>query len=72
MSHLFSHLVIGREVQDEDMRNLFFGDYVFQKTSVKPEKHYNEIVDIDELKIVSIFLLFYLFLKCFSRFKLKD
>ncbi|XP_073479664.1 dynein axonemal heavy chain 3-like [Aquarana catesbeiana] len=51
MSHLFSHLVIGREVQDEDMRNLFFGDYVFQKTSVKSEKHYNEIVDIDELKI---------------------
>lgn len=56
MSHLFSHLVIGREVQDEDMRNLFFGDYVFQKTSVKSEKHYNEIVDIDELKIVSKFV----------------
>ncbi|XP_072257291.1 dynein axonemal heavy chain 3-like [Pyxicephalus adspersus] len=51
MSNLFTHLVIGREVQDEDMRNLFFGDYVLHKTSEKPEKHYDEIVKIEELKI---------------------
>ncbi|XP_018409373.1 PREDICTED: dynein heavy chain 3, axonemal-like [Nanorana parkeri] len=51
MSNLFTHLVIGRKVQDEDMRNLFFGDYVFHKSSVKPEKHYDEIAAIEELKI---------------------
>ncbi|XP_068129764.1 dynein axonemal heavy chain 3-like [Hyperolius riggenbachi] len=51
LSNLFTHLVIGREVQDEDMRNLFFGDYLFQKNSEKSEKLYNEIVNMDDLKI---------------------
>ncbi|XP_063786085.1 dynein axonemal heavy chain 3-like [Pseudophryne corroboree] len=51
ISSLFTHLVIGRELRDDDMRNLFFGDYAIPKNLQKSEKLYNEIMDIDELKI---------------------
>ncbi|XP_075130611.1 dynein axonemal heavy chain 3-like [Leptodactylus fuscus] len=50
MTNLFTHLVIGREIQDDDMRNLFFGDYIIPKNAEKSEKFYNEIMDIEELK----------------------
>ncbi|KAM4037486.1 dynein axonemal heavy chain 3-like [Anomaloglossus baeobatrachus] len=50
MTHLFTHLVIGREIQDHDMRNLFFGDYMISKNAEKSERFYNEIVDIEMLK----------------------
>ncbi|XP_073413059.1 dynein axonemal heavy chain 3-like [Dendrobates tinctorius] len=50
MTHLFTHLVIGREIQDLDMRNLFFGDYIISKNDEKSERVYNEIMDIERLK----------------------
>ncbi|XP_073507678.1 dynein axonemal heavy chain 3-like [Phyllobates terribilis] len=50
MTHLFAHLVIGREIQDHDMRNLFFGDYIISKNDEKSERVYNEIVDMERLK----------------------
>ncbi|KAM8971996.1 dynein axonemal heavy chain 3-like [Pelodytes ibericus] len=51
MNHLFTHMVIGRELQDDDMRSLFFGDYLTIKNEEKSEKIYNEIMDMDVLKI---------------------
>ncbi|KAG9490480.1 hypothetical protein GDO78_006034 [Eleutherodactylus coqui] len=50
ITNLFTHLVIGREVQDDDMHNLFFGDYVVSKNAEKSERFYNEIMDLEELK----------------------
>uniref|UniRef100_H3ANA7 AAA+ ATPase domain-containing protein n=1 Tax=Latimeria chalumnae TaxID=7897 RepID=H3ANA7_LATCH len=50
MSRLFSHLITGREIQDNDVRSLFFGDYLSPKTNQKSGKLYNEITDMNELK----------------------
>ncbi|XP_053321162.1 dynein axonemal heavy chain 3-like [Spea bombifrons] len=50
MAHLFAHMVIGREIQDDDMRSLIFGDYITANNSEKSEKIYNEITDMDKLK----------------------
>lgn len=46
--------MIGRELQGDDMRNLFFGDYLISKDAEKLERLYNEIMDIEELKNVSV------------------
>ncbi|KAG8578265.1 hypothetical protein GDO81_010436 [Engystomops pustulosus] len=50
MTHLFTHLVVGREIKDDDMRNLFFGDYIISTSAEKSERFYNEIMDIEDLK----------------------
>ncbi|XP_043943753.1 dynein axonemal heavy chain 3-like [Protopterus annectens] len=51
LNNLFSYMVIGREVQEDDMRNLFFGDYMTVKTNEKAYKAYNEISDMNALKM---------------------
>eukprot|EP00116_Pleurobrachia_bachei_P018815 sb/3479077/ len=51
---LFSHLgQIGKEVTDNDLRSLFFGDYI---NPTDPNKQYDEITDFDALKDVSVSL----------------
>eukprot|EP00116_Pleurobrachia_bachei_P012366 sb/3472628/ len=51
---LFSHLgQIGKEVTDNDLRSLFFGDYI---NPTDPNKQYDEITDFDALKDVSVCL----------------
>uniref|UniRef100_A0A8C5PIE1 AAA+ ATPase domain-containing protein n=1 Tax=Leptobrachium leishanense TaxID=445787 RepID=A0A8C5PIE1_9ANUR len=50
MTHLFNHMVVGREIQDDDMESLIFGDYFIATNSKKSEKIYNEIKDMDGLK----------------------
>ncbi|KAM4746905.1 dynein axonemal heavy chain 3-like [Rhinophrynus dorsalis] len=50
LPHLFTHFVIGRDIQDDDMRCLFFGGYQVTKNAEKSEKHYNEIMDMEGLK----------------------
>ncbi|KAE8615220.1 hypothetical protein XENTR_v10008446 [Xenopus tropicalis] len=51
LTPLFGHLVIGREIRDDDMRSLFFGDYLVPENAEKTGKCYNEIMDMEELKI---------------------
>ncbi|XP_053575219.1 dynein axonemal heavy chain 3-like [Bombina bombina] len=50
LSHLFNHIVIGREIQDDDIRSLFFGDYLLGRKEDKSEKFYDEIMNMDDLK----------------------
>eukprot|EP00062_Callorhinchus_milii_P022724 gi/632980863/ref/XP_007907272.1/ PREDICTED: dynein heavy chain 3, axonemal-like [Callorhinchus milii] len=50
INNLFGHIVIGRDLDDDDMRNLFFGDYMSPKSGGKTKKRYNEILDMSELK----------------------
>ncbi|KAM4676017.1 dynein axonemal heavy chain 3-like [Discoglossus pictus] len=47
---LFPHMVVGREIQDDDMHSLFFGDYIVTKKAEKSERFYDEITDLDELE----------------------
>ncbi|XP_051776026.1 dynein axonemal heavy chain 3-like isoform X1 [Erpetoichthys calabaricus] len=51
MSTLFSHMVIGREVQPQDLRGLFFGDYLTPRSENKTRRFYNEILDTAQLKL---------------------
>ncbi|KAG2469298.1 DYH7 protein, partial [Polypterus senegalus] len=51
MSTLFSHMVIGREVQPQDLRCLFFGDYLTPRSENKTRRFYNEILDTAQLKL---------------------
>ncbi|XP_038666815.1 dynein heavy chain 3, axonemal-like [Scyliorhinus canicula] len=50
INNLFNHTVIGRDLSDDDIRTLFFGDYMSPKTNQKGKKVYNEITDMNELK----------------------
>ncbi|XP_078090943.1 dynein axonemal heavy chain 3-like [Mustelus asterias] len=50
ISNLFSNAVMGRDLSDDHIRNLFFGDYMSPKTSEKRKKVYDEITDMNELK----------------------
>ncbi|KAG8439501.1 hypothetical protein GDO86_005633 [Hymenochirus boettgeri] len=50
LTALFTYLVIGREIQEDDMHSLFFGDYLVPLGTEKPEKYYNEVQDMDELQ----------------------
>ncbi|XP_078409866.1 dynein axonemal heavy chain 3-like [Cetorhinus maximus] len=50
INNLFNHMVIGRDLGDDDMRTLFFGDYMSPKTNENRKKAYNEITDMNELK----------------------
>ncbi|XP_067915582.1 dynein axonemal heavy chain 3-like [Heterodontus francisci] len=50
INNLFNHVVIGRDLSDDDIRTLFFGDYMSPKTNEKRKKAYNEITDMNELK----------------------
>ncbi|XP_067861511.1 dynein axonemal heavy chain 3-like [Heptranchias perlo] len=50
INNLFNHMVIGRDLNDDDIRTLFFGDYMSPKTNEKRKKMYNEIMDMSELK----------------------
>ncbi|XP_071960977.1 dynein axonemal heavy chain 3-like [Antedon mediterranea] len=47
MNAVFSHLTVSKEVNDDNMRSLFFGDYV--KTN-NEDKVYDEITDFGALK----------------------
>ncbi|XP_078276213.1 dynein axonemal heavy chain 3-like [Rhinoraja longicauda] len=50
INNLFQHMAIGRDLNDDDMRLLFFGDYMLPKSNEKRKKAYNEITDWSELK----------------------
>ncbi|MGH0152118.1 UNVERIFIED_CONTAM: hypothetical protein FKN15_029859 [Acipenser sinensis] len=50
MPSLFGHMVIGRDVQEEDMRGLFFGDYLSPRNTEGAPRHYDEIQDSSQLK----------------------
>lgn len=52
MPSLFGHMVIGRDVQEEDMRGLFFGDYLSPRNTEGAPRHYDEIQDSSQLKQV--------------------
>ncbi|XP_032895202.1 dynein heavy chain 3, axonemal-like [Amblyraja radiata] len=50
INNLFQHMAIGRDLNNDDMRLLFFGDYMPPKSNEKRKKAYNEITDWSELK----------------------
>ncbi|XP_043569115.1 dynein axonemal heavy chain 3-like [Chiloscyllium plagiosum] len=50
INNVFNHMIIGRDLNDDDIRTLFFGDYMSLKSNQKRKKAYNEITDMNELK----------------------
>uniref|UniRef100_UPI00398E963E dynein axonemal heavy chain 3-like n=1 Tax=Pristiophorus japonicus TaxID=55135 RepID=UPI00398E963E len=50
INNLFNHTGIGSDFGDNNIRTLFFGDYMSPKTNQKSKRAYNEITDMIELK----------------------
>ena len=58
---LFGHLgQIGKDVNDNDLRSLFFGDYINPND---PSRLYDEITDFDALKDVITLITLFIFFK---------
>ena len=55
MNAVFGHLAQpGKQVTDDDIRSLMFGDYMASK---EEDKMYNEIKDLDALRVVSLIVI---------------